>query len=129
MTKKSVGVRIIEGLTDFRDALKAGEPLEKKFTIRTVDLDLKALDPKSYDQEDVRVTRHKLGVSQGVFAKLMGVSVALVQSWEQGQRSPQLVHCRVLDMMNRDLQYWRGIVEGGIRAREQEPNNLDSCAR
>lgn len=38
MKKKtqSLGEEIIEGLTELRDAMRAGEPLRKKFKVRTV---------------------------------------------------------------------------------------------
>jgi len=39
-------------------------------------------------QEDVQGLRHKFGVSQSVFARLMGVSVNTLQNWEQGRRQP-----------------------------------------
>jgi putative transcriptional regulator len=32
--------------------------------------------------------RHKTGLSQAQFAKLMGVSVRTLQEWEQGRREP-----------------------------------------
>jgi hypothetical protein len=41
--------------------------------------------------------------------QLLGVSVALVQSWEQGQRSPAICARRLLDEVNRDPGHWRGM--------------------
>ena len=32
--------------------------------------------------------RAKMGISQGAFAKLMGVSLRTLQDWEQGRRQP-----------------------------------------
>ncbi len=32
--------------------------------------------------------RHKTGLSQGEFAKLLGVSLRTLQEWEQGRRQP-----------------------------------------
>ena len=40
------------------------------------------------DNRDVRHVRETLGISQGTFAKLIGVSVNTVQNWEQGRRTP-----------------------------------------
>ena len=40
------------------------------------------------DSRDVRHVREKLGISQGTFARLIGVSVNTVQNWEQGRRIP-----------------------------------------
>jgi len=37
---------------------------------------------------DVKVLREKLGKSQMEFARMIGVSVATLQNWEQGRRRP-----------------------------------------
>jgi putative transcriptional regulator len=37
---------------------------------------------------DVKAIRNKLGLSQGDFATMIGVSVATLQNWEQGRRRP-----------------------------------------
>ncbi|MGN0846132.1 MAG: NadS family protein [Kiritimatiellia bacterium] len=39
-------------------------------------------------KEDVRALRTEFGVSQSLFAKIMGVSVNTLQNWEQGRRKP-----------------------------------------
>ena len=39
-------------------------------------------------KQQVRKIRESLSVSQGDFAKLVGVSVDTIQNWEQGRRSP-----------------------------------------
>ena len=37
---------------------------------------------------DVRTIRQRLGKSQSEFARMIGVSVATLQNWEQGRRRP-----------------------------------------
>ena len=37
---------------------------------------------------DVRTIRQRLGKSQAEFARMIGVSVATLQNWEQGRRRP-----------------------------------------
>ena len=37
---------------------------------------------------DVKAIRRRLGKSQSEFARMIGVSVATLQNWEQGRRSP-----------------------------------------
>src|SRR5688572_23582992 len=91
---KPFGARMIEGLTELAEALERGEPLGKRFTVRTV---TRLPRPSSYDAERVRATRQSLGMSQAVFAQLMAVSVNLVQAWERGDRSPAPIACRLLD--------------------------------
>lgn len=39
--------------------------------------------------EDIRAIRAKLNKSQSEFALMIGVSVATLQNWEQGRRSPE----------------------------------------
>jgi putative transcriptional regulator len=39
--------------------------------------------------DDVRAIRTKLDKSQAEFALMIGVSVATLQSWEQGRRQPE----------------------------------------
>jgi len=37
---------------------------------------------------DVKTIRQRLGKSQSEFARMIGVSVATLQNWEQGRRQP-----------------------------------------
>ena len=63
-------------------------------------------EPGRYTAAAVRKLRQGLGVSQPVFAQLMGVSTVLVQSWEQGQRVPSRMARRLLDEIRRDPNRW-----------------------
>jgi putative transcriptional regulator len=38
---------------------------------------------------DIRAIRRRLGQSQTEFARMIGVSVATLQNWEQGRRQPE----------------------------------------
>ncbi len=38
---------------------------------------------------DVKAIRRRLGMSQSEFARMIGVSVATLQNWEQGRRRPE----------------------------------------
>jgi DNA-binding transcriptional regulator YiaG len=102
------GDEVIESLNDFFKAVDRGDPI----TVRTVRLDLR---PREYQAEDVRLTRLKLKVSQGVFAKLLAVKVKTVQSWEQGERPPKGPVCRLLDDMNQDPQRWMERLKRSVR--------------
>jgi len=107
-THKSVGSRIIEGLTEFAEALERGEPLNKRFTVRTVEL---PPEPAKYTPRQIRATRDRLSASQPVFASLIGVSTTLIQHWEQGFRKPSRMACRLLDEMNHDPKRWLRMME------------------
>lgn len=43
----------------------------------------------NFNPADVRAIRKKLDKSQSEFALMIGVSVATLQNWEQGRRTPE----------------------------------------
>ena len=100
------GRSILRGLKEIREAYASGEPLEKRFRVRTVKVD----EPGTYDAEAIIATRRKLGLSQAIFARLVGVSLALTQSWEQGRREPDAMGRRLLDEINREPKRWSAMV-------------------
>jgi DNA-binding transcriptional regulator YiaG len=95
---------MVTGLSAFCDAIEAGEPIEKRFTIRTVKLDLK---PKPYGPEDVKHVRDILKASQTLLARFLGVSVNSVRSWEQGTRPVPAIACRYMDDIIAYPDIWR----------------------
>lgn len=108
----SLADQVVSGLTEFRDSIRAGERIEKRFTMRTVDLEL---DPQPYTADEVRDTREMLKSSQSVFAKLIAVSVKTVQAWEQDEQSPSGPACRLLDIMNQDPERWLQLLRDSAR--------------
>ena len=55
----------------------------------------RAIDPKAFRRaqkaawdKSIAATRHKLGLSQSRFARLLGISVRTLHHWEQGTRAP-----------------------------------------
>ena len=59
------------------------------------------------DADAIKRTRERLNVSPAVFARLLGISVVLAQGWEQGQRRPSKMACRLLDEVNATPERWR----------------------
>jgi putative transcriptional regulator len=102
-TLSPLGAEMVAGLSAFCDALEAGEPIEKRFTVRTVSLDLQ---PKAYGAEDVKQVRGILNASQALLAKFLGVSVKSVRSWEQGTRPVPMIACRFLDEIVSNPRLW-----------------------
>jgi putative transcriptional regulator len=90
-------------LRELTDALRAGEPLEARFTVRTY----KISPPPEYRQDDVRRVRDLLGMSQAAFAAFLGVDPSTVRSWEQGLRPPSPLACRVMSEIEANPGYWR----------------------
>ncbi|MFI5380300.1 MAG: helix-turn-helix domain-containing protein [Tepidisphaerales bacterium] len=105
--KESKGQRMVRELRDLADVLKSGRPLTSHYTVRTC---RRLVEPTEYDPQHVRRTRQAMGVSQTVFADMVGVSESLVQSWEQGFRRPSKMACRLLDELNRNRDHWRGLL-------------------
>ena len=98
------GQDIVEGLRELADALKSGEPLGLRFTVRTY----KIAPPPEYRGEGVRRVRNLLGMSQAAFAAFLGVDPSTVRSWEQELRPPSPLACRMLSEIEADLTHWRG---------------------
>ncbi len=66
--KRDIGKELLEGI----QAIKQGHG--KKFKIEV--------------PEDVKFIREHVGLSQSVFAGLLGISKRTLQDWEQGRRHP-----------------------------------------
>jgi DNA-binding transcriptional regulator YiaG len=106
--RRNIAREIISDLKELNAALEAGIPLHEKFTVRTVRV---VPDPANYDAADVRRTRELVGASQPIFARMLGVSAALVRSWECGQRKPAPIARRLLDVIRANPSNWRKMVE------------------
>ena len=104
------GAEIVEALTEFHATLKAGgaDAVTKRYTVRTVQLDL---DPRSYTKEDVKEVRDLLGLSRALFARFLGVSVNAVRSWENGGIKPSNMACRFLD----EIRLRPEAFQGGVK--------------
>jgi putative transcriptional regulator len=106
--KRNIAREIISDLKQINAELRAGRALREKFTVRTVRI---VPEPNRYDAAAVRKTRELVGVSQPVFARMLGVSPALVRAWEIGQRQPATMARRLLDVIRSDPGNWRAMVE------------------
>jgi putative transcriptional regulator len=115
----ALGREIIADLTELAETLERGESPDRRFTVRTVEL---PDEPGMYDVPRVKATRDRLGVSQAVFARLLGVSLQLVQSWEMGRRKPAAVARRLMDDMNENPGRWLAMIRGGATRARRAPN-------
>src|SRR6185312_14940813 len=92
----SAGRKILAGLEQLRDAYVSGD--FSKLTVRTVEIP----EPHEYRARDIKTLRESMGVSQGVFARLVAVSPELVAHWEHGLRKPAPLACRLFDQIRED---------------------------
>lgn len=108
MSKKSdntsIGSKIVGRLKTFVEAVEGSEEPDKRFTCRTISLNL---EPQDYTPALVKKTRELLGTSQAIFAQFLGVSPSAVQDWEQGAKPPKGVACRLMDEIRRHPEYWQ----------------------
>ena len=118
--RASVGAEILEALEEVRDALESGEPLERRFTVRSYRFDFA---PRDYNPDDVRSVRQLLGLSQTLFADFLGVDASTVRSWEQGTRPPSTMARRFMDEVALNPEYWRGRLRKSIATAEPRPSN------
>jgi putative transcriptional regulator len=116
MKKASVESRVIQRLEKFTEALENGEVISKRFTCRTVELDLK---PTPYSPQMVKKARSLLGVSQALFALFLGVSVKTVRSWEQGINPPCDMACRFMDEIQVEPDYMRNRLRRAIKPKRK----------
>lgn len=59
--------------------------------------------PAEYTKRDIKKIRVSLSYSQGVFARILNVSIKTVQSWESGQRSPSHAALRLLELIDKGI--------------------------
>jgi putative transcriptional regulator len=105
-TKENLGELLVQSLTELRDGLRGQAG---KLTVKTVEIP----DPPPFSAAAVHKLRDRLGLSQGLFAKLLGVSRKLVEAWEAGTRTPSPMACRLLDAIGRNPSFF---VRRGRRA-------------
>jgi putative transcriptional regulator len=105
------GTKIVAAFEEAIEAMRSGEPLEKRFTVRTYN---RNFAPPAYGPHDVRRVRGILGMSQAVFARFLGVGANTVRSWEQGTRPASTIARRFMMEIEENPEYWRGRVAHGI---------------
>jgi len=74
---------------------------EGKIDLRTTRLSVSPV-PETISADDIRGTRKVLGMSQGVFAIVMGVSKKTVESWETGRYTPDGAARRLITVLQTD---------------------------
>lgn len=80
------------------ELIEAEQNGRTRLTVREIEIS----EPGEYASADIRALRNRLGLSQRVFAKILGVSPELVEHWEQGIRTPHTLARRLLDRIVAD---------------------------
>src|ERR1700722_4717080 len=73
---------------------------EGKITLKSEVIEIPE-PPSDYNADDIRRIREKSHYSQGIFAKVLNVSVKTVQSWEAGTRVPSHAALRLLEIVDK----------------------------
>lgn len=85
------------------------EGLEDAIAYEQGKLDLRSKDieipdpPANYTAKNIKKIREKNRYSQGIFAKVLNVSIKTVQSWETGQRVPSHAALRLLEIIDKGI--------------------------
>jgi putative transcriptional regulator len=78
---------------------------EGKLKLKTTEIEIAPLPV--YDANAVKAIRHTLGLSQMVFAQVLGVAKKTVEAWEAGRNVPNGAACRFLEVLRKD----RGFIQ------------------
>ena len=90
-----MGQELIEAMQEMLDYS------EGKIDLRTSTYNISPVC-ESLSVDEIKETRKKLGVSQGVFAVVLGVSKKTVESWETGRYTPDGAARRLITMLQHD---------------------------
>jgi DNA-binding transcriptional regulator YiaG len=98
--KKPVRESLHAAMDELVAVMDSCRPIAEHFTVRSVQV----TPPTRYSARQVQQLRTQLGVSQAVFAQMVGVSKELVENWEQSRSSPRPSNARLLDEIQRNPQ-------------------------
>lgn len=59
--------------------------------------------PVKYKAKDIKRIRTRFRYSQGLFSKILNVSIKTVQSWESGHRVPTHAALRLLELVDKGV--------------------------
>lgn len=75
---------------------------EGKITLKSEIIEIPE-PPSDYNADDIRRIREQNHYSQGIFAKVLNVSIKTVQSWEAGTRVPSHAALRLLEIVDKGI--------------------------
>jgi putative transcriptional regulator len=104
------GEALIQGLTE-AIAYERGDLTNLR--VHTVEVTARSAHverPPWYAPFLIREIRHKLSVSQAIFAEMLGVSTSSVRAWEQGKREPDGPARRLLQIAEEHPEVFKAVV-------------------
>ena len=90
-----MGQELIESMQELLDYS------ERKIDLRTTNFSISPVC-ESISVDDIKKTRKSLGMSQSIFALVLGVSKKTVESWEAGRYNPDGAARRLITIMQSD---------------------------
>ena len=90
---------IMQGLTEALDYQ------QNKISVRKTKLTIKPVE--NYNKDEIKQIRQKTGLSQVIFAKLLGVSPKTVEAWENGRNKPEGASRRLLEIVRDDPMFFK----------------------
>jgi DNA-binding transcriptional regulator YiaG len=117
VTSENIEAMLIASATQARQIAKGERPPTRMYTAsaRTI----RVAEPRPYRRDDVMRVRQKLGVSQQVFANLLGRSGAAVRAWElpNSGKAPDGAAARLLEIFERYPEIAEELMEPRGRSR------------
>ena len=99
-------------MSKFFKELKTGLKEALAYTEGTLTLKSELIEipgpPKEYSAKDIKRIRKSGKYSQGIFAKILNVSIRTVQAWESGARVPSHAALRLLEII--DKGFYRPLI-------------------
>ncbi len=84
---------------DLKEGLTAAIDYERgKIDLRTTEIEIPSLPPELSKKKIKSLRENILGVSQPLFARILGVSPAAVKAWEQGNKKPSGTARRLMQL-------------------------------
>lgn len=88
---------------DIKEGLESAIDYERgKMDLRTTEFKIPNEPPEISRKKIKSIREDILGVSQPLFAKILGVSAAAVKAWEQGSKKPSGTARRLLQLVERE---------------------------
>jgi DNA-binding transcriptional regulator YiaG len=100
----SIGELMVQGAREAVAHKRGGLPHARLTTAKITVRSAEVIPPPKFQEQDVRRVRERLGLSQTLFADLLGASTSTVRAWERGAREPSEMARRLLELADRQPQ-------------------------